>query len=52
MLSKWLQKLRGDSGAPTTTEPVTAPEPPSMPAEPAEPDMSGEDTTESGDEPA
>lgn len=37
MISKWLQRLRGDSGSSATSEPVepvTAPEAPSMPAEP------------------
>jgi hypothetical protein len=54
MISKWLQRLRGDSGSSATSEPnepATAPEPPSMPAEPpADADMSAEEPP--GDEPA
>jgi len=61
MLSKWLQRLRGGSRSSMTeaSEPVAAPEPPSMPAEtPAdtvmgEGDPSEEDTSEpASDEPA
>jgi hypothetical protein len=54
MISKWLQRLRGDSGSSATSEPAepaTAPEPPSMPAEPpADAGASAEDSA--GDEPA
>jgi hypothetical protein len=54
MISRWLQRLRGDSGSATTNEPgepATAPEPPSLPAEPStDADASAEDPT--GDEPA
>ncbi|HJU36985.1 MAG TPA: hypothetical protein VJ716_06180 [Gaiellaceae bacterium] len=53
MISKWLQRLRGDSGSSATSEaePATAPEPPSMPAEP--PADTGVSTEEpAGDEPA
>jgi hypothetical protein len=54
MISKWLQRLRGDSGSSATSEPdepVTASEPPSMPAEP--PTDAGTSTEEpAGDEPA
>ena len=59
MLSKWLERLRGGSGSSTTeaTEPVAAPEPPSMPAEapsmPADTGEGDEGTSEpAGDEPA
>jgi len=54
VISKWLQRLRGDSDSSATSEPVepaTAPEPPSMPAEPpADAGTSAEDPA--GDEPA
>jgi len=54
MISKWLQRLRGDSGSPAASEPpepATAPEPPSMPAKPpADAGTSAEDPA--GDEPA
>jgi hypothetical protein len=55
MISKWLQRLRGDSGSSAPSEsaaPATAPEPPTMPSEPAS-DAGLEDTEEpAGDEPA
>jgi hypothetical protein len=55
MISKWLQRLRGDSGSSAPSEPAapaTAPEPPSMPSEPAA-DVGLGDTEEPvGDEPA
>jgi hypothetical protein len=54
MISKWLQRLRGDSGSPARdepAEPATAPEAPSMPAEPpSNPGVTSEEPT--GDEPA
>jgi hypothetical protein len=54
MISKWLQRLRGDSGSSATSEPAepaTAPEPPSMPAEPPA-DAGGGAEDPAGDEPA
>jgi hypothetical protein len=54
MITKWLQRLRGDSGSSPTSEPdepATAPEPPSMPAEPpTDAGTTAEDPA--GDEPA
>ena len=54
MISKWLQRLRGDSGSSATSEPnepATAPEAPSMPAEPpTDAGTTAEDPA--GDEPA
>jgi hypothetical protein len=54
MISKWLQRLRGDSSSSATTEPsepTTAPDAPSLPAEPpADAGMRTEDPA--GDEPA
>ena len=56
MISKWLQRLRGDSGSSPAEapEPATAPEPPSMPSEPsADAGRVDEDVSEPppGDEP-
>jgi hypothetical protein len=54
MISKWLQRLRGDSGsseASEPAEPATAPEAPSMPAEPPA-DTGARPEDPPGDEPA
>ncbi len=53
MISKWLQRLRGDSGS-KAPEPATAPEPPSMPSEPAADAGMGDESTRepAGDDPA
>ena len=56
MISKWLQRLRGDSGSSASepAEPATAPEPPSMPSQPpADAGLAEEDVSEPpGDTPA
>jgi hypothetical protein len=54
MISKWLQRLRGDSGPSTASEeaePATAPEPPSLPVEPST-DAGATTEDQAGDEPA
>jgi hypothetical protein len=50
----WLKRVFGGSSSSTTSEPASAPEPPSMPSEPpADAGMSEQGTSESeGDEPS